>query len=257
VGYEDLDDQGTWSETPDYGRVWTPSGVPSGWAPYQAGSWMWQDPYGWTWVSNESWGWAPYHYGRWVSVGGAWGWVPPPPVGFHGPSIVAEIRPTYAPALVAFVGGKNWSAGISLGGGPSIGWVPLAPAERYYYPWQPAPRVTNHYTNITVINAVTIVNATSFASGPIHPIRVPTRQVIHAPIMGYTATEVVPTHDSLCASRRRDAHSKFVPHRDDDRPLIVRTSPPKPVPFHEKVIEIQRPAGPSRTTTEERRLAQQ
>jgi hypothetical protein len=245
VGYEDLDDQGTWRETPDYGRVWTPSGVPSGWAPYQAGSWMWQDPYGWTWVSNESWGWAPYHYGRWVSVGGAWGWVPPPPVGFHGPSIVAEIRPTYAPALVAFVGGKNWSAGISLGGGPAIGWVPLAPAERYYYPWQSAPRVTNNYTNITVINAVTIVNATKFASGPIHPIRVSTRQVIHAPILGYTAKEVVPTHDSLCASRPRDAHSKFVPHRDDDRPLIVRTTPPpRPVPFHEKVIEIQRTGRP-------------
>jgi hypothetical protein len=245
VGYEDLDDNGTWRDTPDYGRVWTPSDVPSGWAPYQAGSWMWQDPFGWTWVSNESWGWAPYHYGRWLFVQGAWGWVPPPPVGFHGPSVVADISPTYAPALVAFIGGKNWSLGVSLGGGPAIGWVPLAPAEPYYYPWQSAPRVTNNYTNITVINAVTVVNTTNFARGPIRPIRVPPRQVLHAPVMGCAATEVMPTRESLWPSRRRDAHSKFVPHRDDARPLIVRTQPPpKPVPFHEKVAEIRRTGRP-------------
>jgi hypothetical protein len=245
VGYEDLDDNGTWRDTPDDGRVWMPSGMPPGWAPYQAGSWVWQDPYGWTWVSSEPWGWAPYHYGRWVSVGGAWGWVPPPPVGFHGPSVVAEIRPTYAPALVAFVGGRNWSVGVSLGGGPSVGWVPLAPAERYYYPWQPAPRVTNNYTNITVVNAVTIVNTTNFATGPIHPIHVPPGQTMHAPVMGYTPTGVVPTRDSLCASRPREPHSRFVPHHDDDRPLIVRTQPPpKPVAFDDRVAEIQRTGRP-------------
>jgi hypothetical protein len=247
VGCEDLDDHGYWRNTPEYGRVWTPSGVSSDWAPYRAGRWMWQDPYGWTWVSDESWGWAPYHYGRWLFVGGAWGWVPPPPMGYRGPSVVAEIRPTYAPALVAFVGGKNWSVGVSLGGGPSIGWVPLAPAERYTYPWQPAPQVTNNYTNITVINAVTIVNTTNFASGPVHPIRVPPRQVIHAPIIGSTPTGIVPTHDSLCPSQPRDPHSRSVPHRrdEDDRPLVVRTPPPpKPVPFHEKVVEIQRTGRP-------------
>lgn len=245
VGYEDLDDHGTWRDTPDYGRVWTPSGMPYGWAPYQAGSWTWQDPYGWTWVSNEPWGWAPYHYGRWIFVRGAWGWVPPPPVGFHGPSFVAEIRPTYAPALVAFVGGNHWSVGISLGGGPSIGWVPLAPRERYYYPWQPAPRVTNNYTNITVINAVTVVNTTNFARGPIRPIRVPPGQLRHAPIVGYTATSVVPTHDSLCPSHPRDPHSRFVPRIVDNRPLVVRTQPPsRPVPFDEKIAVIQKTGRP-------------
>jgi hypothetical protein len=247
VGSEDLDDHGYWRDTRQYGRVWTPSGVPPDWAPYRAGSWMWQDPYGWTWVSDESWGWAPYHYGRWMYVGGAWGWVPPPPVGYRGPAVVAEIHPSYAPALVAFVGGANWSVGVSLGGGPSVGWVPLAPAEPYTYPWQPAPRVTNHYTNITVINAVTVVNTTTFGSGRVRPISVPPRQLIHAPVIGSAPTGIVPTHESLCPSQPRDPHSRYVPHRRDesDRPLIVRTPPPPaPVPFHEKVAEIQRTGRP-------------
>jgi hypothetical protein len=159
--------------------------------------------------------------------------------------VVAEIRPTYAPALVAFVGGNHWSVGISLGGGPSIGWVPLAPREQYYYPWQPAPRVTNNYTNITVINAVTVVNTTNFSGAPIRPIHVPPGQLKHAPIMGYTATGIVPTHDSLCPSHPRDPHSRFVPQIVDNRPLVVRTQPPsRPVPFQEKAAVIQRTGRP-------------
>lgn len=247
VGYEDLDGNGTWRDTSEYGRVWMPTGVSADWAPYQAGRWTWQDPYGWTWVSSESWGWAPYHYGRWVNVSGSWGWVPPPPMGYRGPAVVAEIRPVYAPALVAFIGGKNWSVGVSLGGGPSVGWVPLAPREQYYYPWQPAPQVTNNYTytNITVNNAVTVVSTTNFSQGPVRPIHVPPGQLKHAPRMGYTATEIVPTHESLCPSEPRDARSRYVPHRTVDRPLVVRTAPPpKPVPFHDKVVEIQRTGRP-------------
>ena len=247
VGYEDLDDNGTWRDTSEYGRVWMPSGVSAEWAPYQAGRWTWQDPYGWTWVSSEPWGWAPYHYGRWVYVSGSWGWVPPPPMGYRGPAVVADLRPVYAPALVAFIGGKNWSVGISLGGGPSVGWVPLAPREQYYYPWQPAPHVTNNYTytNITVVNAVTVVNTTNFSRGPVRPIHVPPGQLKQAPRMGYTATEIVPTHESLCPFEPRDQRSRYVPHRDLDRPLVVRTAPPpKPVPFHDKVVEIQRTGRP-------------
>ena len=67
AGVEDLDGYGQWQQVPYYGWCWTPATVAAGWAPYRAGRWMWQDPWGWTWVSTERWGWAPYHYGRWVS----------------------------------------------------------------------------------------------------------------------------------------------------------------------------------------------
>ena len=66
-GVDDLDQYGRWSEIPEYGRCWSPANVSADWQPYRAGRWAWQDPWGWSWVSNESWGWAPYHYGRWVT----------------------------------------------------------------------------------------------------------------------------------------------------------------------------------------------
>ena len=40
IGYEDLDDHGTWSDVPDYGWVWAPR-VNAGWAPYRDGHWAW------------------------------------------------------------------------------------------------------------------------------------------------------------------------------------------------------------------------
>ena len=32
IGYSDLDDNGTWSEEPNYGSVWYPNSVSPGWA---------------------------------------------------------------------------------------------------------------------------------------------------------------------------------------------------------------------------------
>ena len=46
--------------------------------PYRDGRWIWQEPWGWTWVDNAPWGFAPFHYGRWAYVGSRWGWVPGP-----------------------------------------------------------------------------------------------------------------------------------------------------------------------------------
>ena len=76
LGVEDLDAYGDWESVPQYGRVWRPRSVAAGWAPYRIGRWIWQDPWGWTWVSAEPWGWAPYHYGRWAFVSSRWCWVP-------------------------------------------------------------------------------------------------------------------------------------------------------------------------------------
>src|SRR5713226_5950128 len=61
VGYADLDDQGAWESTPDYGNVWFPRGVDAGWAPYHDGHWSYIEPWGYTWVDDQRWGFAPFH----------------------------------------------------------------------------------------------------------------------------------------------------------------------------------------------------
>ncbi len=122
-GYSDLDAAGTWHNDPAYGAVWMPTGMGPGWAPYRTGHWAWIGPWGWTWVDDSPWGYAPYHYGRWAYVGGGWGWIP-------GPVVVA-VRPVYAPALVAWVGGPSFGVSVGIGGGAAVGWFALGPREVY------------------------------------------------------------------------------------------------------------------------------
>src|SRR6267154_1982114 len=117
IGYEDLDEYGEWRSVPDYGSVWFPRHVATGWAPYRFGHWVWIAPWGWTWVEDEPWGFAPFHYGRCAEVGGGWCWVPGPVV----------VRPVYAPALVVFVGGPRFGLSLSFGGGGGVAWFPLGP----------------------------------------------------------------------------------------------------------------------------------
>ena len=78
IGYDDLDQYGTWRKVSDYGFVWVPSRVPAGWAPYREGHWAWVEPWGWTWIDEAPWGFAPSHYGRWAYVDRTWAWVPGP-----------------------------------------------------------------------------------------------------------------------------------------------------------------------------------
>jgi hypothetical protein len=123
VGAADLDQYGTWSQTPEYGAVWYPSDVGADWAPYRNGYWTEVGAWGPTWVDYAPWGYAPFHYGRWAHVGGRWGWCPG--------AYVA--RPLWAPALVGWAGGSGWSLSVSAGA-PVYGWVPLAWGEPYR-PW--------------------------------------------------------------------------------------------------------------------------
>src|SRR5437879_1193904 len=148
------DDYGDWRETGPYGAVWVPRSMIVGWAPYRYGHWAWVDPWGWTWIDDAPWGFAPFHYGRWVYVDDGWAWVPG--------HVVA--RPVYAPALVVFVGGRNWSVAIGLGGGGGgggggVAWFPLGPEE----PYVPGYHVSNTYirnVNVTNVN-VTNINVTN------------------------------------------------------------------------------------------------
>ncbi|MBN8886558.1 MAG: hypothetical protein J0I77_12615 [Rudaea sp.] len=147
IGYDDLDSYGSWDSTPDYGNVWYPSQVAVGWTPYSYGRWSWVGAYGWTWVDSSPWGFAPFHYGRWAWVNNRWGWCPGP----------ANVRPYYAPALVAFVSGGGARLAFNVGG--PVGWFPLGPRDVYV----PSYRVSrNYFTSInihnTTINNVTINN---------------------------------------------------------------------------------------------------
>jgi hypothetical protein len=125
TGYEDLAVYGSWTADPEYGEVWYPNSPPAGWAPYRTGEWVYQPPYGWTWVDAQPWGFAPYHYGRWAQRGDRWCWVPPQ----H------EQRPVYAPALVAFVGGVELGVAIGEQSRTPVGWFPLGPREPYVPPY--------------------------------------------------------------------------------------------------------------------------
>ena len=128
TGYEDLNSYGSWSNDSQYGNVWTPRSVPSGWQPYKNGHWSYVKPWGWTWIDDQPWGYASSHYGRWANRNNQWVWVPPQ----------REAQQVYAPALVAFVGGLELVQAL-LGGNSSlgyqnsapVGWFPLAPREAY------------------------------------------------------------------------------------------------------------------------------
>ncbi|HUE53425.1 MAG TPA: DUF6600 domain-containing protein [Terriglobales bacterium] len=149
IGSEDLDQNGTWSETPDYGPVWVPSVAP-GWAPYHYGHWAWIDPWGWTWVDDASWGFAPFHYGRWVYTGGYWGWAPGP----------YYVRPFYAPALVAWFGGPAWGVSFGFGFGGGFGWCPLGFGEPFF-PWYRGSAFYFRNINIRNTHITNITNITN------------------------------------------------------------------------------------------------
>ena len=119
VGYQELDPHGQWRRDPAHGAVWLPHGMPANWAPYRHGHWDWIAPWGWTWIDDAPWGFAPFHYGRWTMVDEQWAWVP----GRLG------LRPVYAPALVAFLGG----------GTGGVTWFPLAPGEAWQPPYRASP----------------------------------------------------------------------------------------------------------------------
>jgi hypothetical protein len=157
IGYQQLDSYGDWQQDPAYGAVWLPRAVPVNWAPYRAGHWDWISPWGWTWVDDAPWGFAPFHYGRWAQIGPRWAWVPgqlPP-------------RPVYAPALVAFVGGSNWSLAIGSGAAPrpALGWFPLAPGEAFRPAYRASPRYVSRVNNI-VNNTVNVTNIYRYQRQP-------------------------------------------------------------------------------------------
>ena len=240
AGVEDLDEHGRWDTIPRYGRVWTPT-VAVGWAPYRAGQWIWQDPWGWTWVSAEPWGWAPYHYGRWIRYSSRWCWVP-----------VARPVPyvTYAPALVAFVGGgPGWSATIAVGGGGGgfVGWFPLAPRDPFIPWWGRRSNVNVNVTNITYVNRtyVTVVNQSTFIGGGVVTNnyvrdRQVLREVTTAPVLR-GPLPLVPTVQATRIATRPGAAVAVQPSAVVvARPVVARIAPPPAPPTFEQKLAVIR-----------------
>src|SRR5438445_13138284 len=275
VGYEDLDEYGGWRPVPEYGTVWFPRTTVAGWAPSRYGHWVWVSPWGWTWVDDAPWGFAPFHYGRWVTVGGAWGWVPSPP----RPAVVtvAYVRPVYAPALVAWVGGSHFGVGVAVGGAPSgVAWFPLGPRDVYRPRYHVRPRyvervnvsntvivnrtqVTNVYnnvyvnktTNVTSItyqnqranDAVTATSQASFTSAqPVgrNMVRVNAQEVASAPVA--PMTNVAPQQRSFSGATG-PARAR-PPANAVTRPVVAKsTPPPPPAPAAKQVQAVQANGG--------------
>jgi len=229
VGYDDLDDYGSWRDEPEYGHVWYPREVAVDWAPYSYGYWNWVGPWGWTWVDYSPWGFAPYHYGRWAYIGSRWGWCPGPIYG----------APIYGPAFVGFFGG-----GFSVG----VGWFPLGYGEPYF-PWfrcgrgfQERINVHNtyirnvnvfntnirniNYVNARNVNAVTVANHNTFVRGQM--INRGEVRVTQASLRGATVTNSVglrPTqHSSLGESNIR-SRAPRPSAAVQNRAVFARTAP--------------------------------
>jgi hypothetical protein len=263
IGYEDLDEYGGWRPTPEYGTIWFPHVAIVGWAPYHYGHWAYIAPWGYTWVDDAPWGFAPFHYGRWVVVGGVWGWVPAPP----RPVVVGVVyvRPVYAPALVAWVGGPHFAVGVGVGGGfaagVSVGWFPLGPREVYVPSYHVSRNyvnnvnvtnttvnttVVNNYYNTTVINKTTVNNVTyvnqrvpgavsattpqaftSAQSVSKNTVKVDAREVATAQVVA-TTPAVAPSRQAVLGSGATAvAHP---PATLQARAVVAKTTPPPPPP---------------------------
>jgi hypothetical protein len=263
VGYEDLDDHGDWRDTQEYGHVWYPRVEQTDWAPYHYGHWAYIEPWGYTWVDDQQWGFAPFHYGRWVNVEGRWGWIPSPPRA-EG---VVYVRPVYAPALVAFVGGGGFSVGVAVGGGGgAVGWFPLGPREVYVPSYRVSQRyvenvnvsnttvnrtvINNYYQNAVVNNNTTVNNVTyvnqrvpgavmatsqqAFTSAqPVarNAVRVDERQMASAQVQVRQPT-IVPTKQAVLGSARPAEHQP--PAAVQQRAVVAKAAPPPPPPSFER-----------------------
>jgi FecR protein len=187
-GTQDLDDNGRWQDTPEYGYVWVPTAVVAGWVPYRFGHWVWITPWGWTWLDDAHWGYAPFHYGRWAEWRNSWCWMPGPP----------QLRPVYAPALVAWVGG---SAAATPAPRRSLGWFPLGPREVYV----PAYPASTAYTRNVNITDTTIVDSAVIAGAAQTGAATPTHYVNNRP----DVVTVVP-QEILTSGQRVGAHAEHL-----------------------------------------------
>jgi hypothetical protein len=180
------------------------------------------------------------------------------------------VRPVYAPALVAWVGGSNW--GISITSGEPVGWFPLGYGEPYVPPYGASrqyfehvnvsntritninvvtnnyynnnTRITNvtnvtnvHYANQRVPGAMMAVSRSAMASSqPVarNSIQIPPGQLKKVSVA--VAPPVAPDRDSVIGPRGgRPAVMPPARVIEPRRPVVSHVAPPpRPVPFEAK-----------------------
>jgi hypothetical protein len=263
IGYDDLDSNGTWNNEADYGNVWYPTTVTAGWTPYSYGHWGWVGAYGWTWIDSSPWGFAPFHYGRWAHINNRWGWCPGE----------QHVRPYYAPALVAFIGGGG-GARVGFNAGGPVGWFPLGPRDVYVPGYRVSrdyfnrvnvynTRIDNvtinnyygnysrgnfdyarvNYANRNIAGAVTAVPGNVFIGARAirgSAVAVNRETFANARVSGFAA--IAPTRDSLAFHGSRGG--AMPPQAALNRNIIAATRPPAPIAsFAQRETQLQRDPG--------------
>jgi len=209
TGYEDLEDNGSWSSEAEYGYVWTPR-VAVGWAPYRYGRWVWVSPWGWSWIDDARWGYAPFHYGRWANVRNRWCWVPGP----------RHVRAVYAPALVGWGGAP----------GLNVSWFPLGPREVYV----PGRHFSRHYwERVNYSNAY--VSRANFSDAVANRVQAAAHRNRSVP----GAVTGMPRSAFTSAGRTSDHRGRF--NDQDLANSVVSAAPPRIAPVRESRL-----GGPTR-----------
>jgi hypothetical protein len=262
VGADDLGSYGTWQDTPDWGYAWFPA-VAVGWVPYSLGNWVWISPWGWTWVDEEPWGFAPFHYGRWGYWHDRWCWVPGP----------RRVHPIYAPALVAWVGGRRAGprAGVSATTGARVGWFALGPRDVYVPGYHASARYVRNintantrivntaditdvyqgratnvrYANSEVPGAITAVPRNVFTSAqPVGPHRVSWRHPSAVDLRASTAAPAITPVRQSVLGVRTGRIVRTPPRALIDRPVVARLAPARaPVSFTREQAAIRANGG--------------
>ncbi len=133
---DDLDSNGSWVYSDEYGWVWRPNRVAADWRPYYDGRWA-AYPGGMTWISYDPWAYVTYHHGRWAWAAGGWCWIP----GVY-----------YSPAWVAW---SNWDG--------YCGWAPLGyyntPCTWGYGAWG-----GGYCWNVVSINYINVYNVNRYCA---------------------------------------------------------------------------------------------
>ena len=175
------------------------------------------------------------------------------------------VRPVYAPALVAWVGGgPGFNFAFSFGAG--VGWFPLAPGEVFIPGYRVSrvyvnnmnltntrvdvSRVTNVYNNV-VVNRTTTVNNITYANRGVNGgvtvvsrdtfvnarpvarnvVSIPARELAVAPVSHMVAVE--PVRSSVLGSGRPVANRP--PAAVTSRPVVaLRTPAPMPSSFAQR-----------------------
>jgi hypothetical protein len=149
-GVRDLDANGEWIDTAEFGMAWKPK-TGEGWAPFREGKWQWYEGLGFTWISAESWGWLPYHYGRWMlQPSQGWIWAP-------------GVRQVFIPGDVYWLRGSNL-----------VGWGPLAPGESWAGVGVPALylKASSTFARYNPAQDVREIDPAGFSAAPKDPLAV-------------------------------------------------------------------------------------